>query len=113
MSLGKNIFINNGYRNCEIRMQMEEIMKKIVFTLALVAAMCVCSTAPISAAEEERFHFRFRTVNFPGDTFTQLLGINDLDRIAAYHGAAVNQGLDLNLPSNINSENCPRSPPQQ
>src|SRR5260370_34521822 len=99
MSLGKNIFINNGYRNCEIHMQMEEIMKKIVFTLALVAAMCVCSTAPISAAEEERFHFRFRTVTFPVDTLTQLLRINDFARIAGYHRTAVNHGFVLTLPS--------------
>src|SRR5258708_19455871 len=98
MSLGKNIFINNGYRNCEIRMQMEEIMKKIVFTLALVAAMCVCSTAPISAAEEERFHFPFRTVNFPGDTFTQLLTINTFDRIPSSHGTPLTHALTLPPP---------------
>src|SRR5258708_3738542 len=88
---------------------MEENMKKIVFTLALVAAMCVCSTASISAWEEDRFRFHFRTVSFPGDTFTQLLGINDSDTIAGYHGATVNKGFVFTFPNDFDSENFPNS----
>src|SRR6266436_1384034 len=85
---------------------MEENMKKIVFTLALVAAMSVCSATSISAWEDG---FRFQTVNFPGDTFTQLLGINDFEMIAGYHGATVNQGFVLTLPNNFTPENFPNS----
>ncbi len=89
-----NISINNKYRNYKIHTQMGENMKKIVFTLALVAAMCVCSaTATLAGEERERFHFR--TVSFPNDTFTQLLGINDEEMIAGYHGALSNAGFVL------------------
>src|SRR6266852_5217042 len=85
---------------------MEEKMKKIVFTLVLVAAMWVCSATSISAQEGS---FRFQTVNFPGDTFTQLLGITDFGMIAGYHGAVVNQGFVLTLPNNFTLENFPNS----
>src|SRR6266446_2045881 len=88
---------------------MEENMKKIVFTFALVAAMCVCSIASISAWEEDRFRFHFRTVSFPDDTFTQLLGINDSDMIAGYHGATVNKGFVFTFPNNFAAENFPAS----
>jgi len=88
---------------------MEENMKKIVLTLALVAAMCVCSTASISAWEEDRSRFHFRTVSFSGDTFTQLLGINDSDTIAGYHGATVNKGFVFTFPNDFDSENFPNS----
>src|SRR5260221_7021710 len=85
---------------------MEENMKKIVFTLALVAAMSVCSATSISAWEDG---FHFRTVNFPGDTFTQLLGINDFDTIAGYHGASVNKGFVFTFPNDFDLENFPNS----
>jgi hypothetical protein len=65
-------------------------MKKIIFALALVAAMCVCSATSISAGEDG---FHFQTISFPDDTFAQLLGINDSDMIAGYHGATVNKGF--------------------
>ncbi len=81
-------------------------MKKIVFALALVAAMGVCSATSISAGED-RFHFQ--TISFPDDTFTQLLGINDFERIAGYHGAAVNKGFVFTFPNNFTSENFPAS----
>ena len=85
---------------------MEKNMKKIIFTLVLVAAMWVCSATSISALGSS---FRFQTVNFPGDTFTQLLGITDFGMIAGYHGAAVNQGFVLTLPNNFTLENFPNS----
>jgi hypothetical protein len=51
--------------------------------------MSVCSaTATLAGGERERFHFQ--TVNFPNDTFTQLLGINDEEMIAGYYDAATN-----------------------
>lgn len=51
----------------------------------------------------------FENVAFPGDTFTQLLGINDADVIAGYHGQAINEGFTLTLPNNFTSENFPSS----
>jgi probable HAF family extracellular repeat protein len=51
----------------------------------------------------------FENIAFPGDTFTQLLSINDADVIAGYHGQAINQGFTLNLPNNFTSENFPGS----
>src|SRR5260370_12385532 len=85
---------------------MEKNMKKIVFTLVLVAAMWVCSATSISAQEGS---FHFQTVIFPGDTFTQLLGITDFGMIAGYHGAVVNQGFVLTLPNNFTLQNFPNS----
>jgi hypothetical protein len=88
----KNISINNKHHNHEIHMQMGENMKKIVIMLAVVAAICICS-ATATLAGEERERFRFQTINFPNDMFTQLLGINDEEMIAGYHGAATNVGF--------------------
>jgi probable HAF family extracellular repeat protein len=51
----------------------------------------------------------FENIAFPGDTFTQLLSINDADVIAGYHGQAINQGFTLNLPNNFTPENFPGS----
>jgi probable HAF family extracellular repeat protein len=53
----------------------------------------------------------FENIAFPGDTFTQLLGINDADVIAGYHGFAINQGFTLNLgsPNVFTPENFPSS----
>jgi len=49
----------------------------------------------------------FENIAFPGDTFTQLLSINDADVIAGYHNNTVNQGFTLNLPNSFTSENVP------
>ena len=81
-------------------------MKKIVFALALVAAMCVCSGTSISAGEDG---FHFQTISFPDDTFTLLLGINDSDMIAGYHGATVNKGFVFTFSNNFAAENFPAS----
>jgi len=54
-----------------------------------------------------RDQYVFENVAFPGDTFTQLLGINDADLIAVYHGMNINQGFTLNLPNSFTSENFP------
>jgi len=53
----------------------------------------------------------FENIAFPGDTFTQLLGINDSDTIAGYHGQFVNSGFTLTLgaPNIFTSENFPNS----
>jgi hypothetical protein len=97
------------YHSFEIHTQMGENMKKIVFALALVAVISVCSTASISAEEEERSRFHFRTINFPNDTFTQLLGINDEEMIAGYHGAATNVGFVFSSRNSFTLENFPNA----
>src|SRR5258708_18244158 len=89
-------------------------MKKVVFTLTLVVAICVCAVMTISGHEKEKgkekeTRFTFQTVFFQGDTFTQLLGINDFDVIAGYHGATVNQGFVFTFPNNFTPENFPGS----
>jgi hypothetical protein len=85
---------------------MEENMKKIVFSLTLVVPICACAVMTISAGEKEtEKRFTFRTVIFPGDTFTQLLGINDFEVIAGYHGANVNKGLVFTFRNGFTPEN--------
>jgi len=83
-------------------------MKKVVFSLALVVAICVCAVMTISSRERET-RFRFQTIFFPGDTFTQLLGINDFEVIAGYHGANINKGFVFAFPNTFTPENFPNS----
>jgi hypothetical protein len=59
---------------------------------------------------EDTTTYNFETINFPGDTFTQTLGINNSDRIAGYHGATLNRGFTLVLFSKaFTNENFPGS----
>src|SRR5713101_4727935 len=81
-------------------------MKKLIFPLTLGATVFLYISMSISARENR---FSFQTVIFPGDTFTQLLGINDFEMIAGYHGAIVNQGFVFTFPNNFASENFPGS----
>ena len=79
----------------------------------LVVAVLLC-TAMTAYAKEKENEFRFRTVVFPGDTFTQLLGINNADKIAGYHGSGAdaqhpNKGFVLTLPNQFTDENFPNS----
>src|SRR5216684_2247889 len=83
-----------------------EPMKKFVLVVTLGLAVLLCISMTISARENR---FSFQTVIFPGDTFTQLLGINDLEMIAGYHGAAVNKGFVFTFPNNFTPENFPGS----
>jgi hypothetical protein len=83
-------------------------MKKVVFSLTFVVAICVCAVMTISAREKENC-FTFQTVIFPDDTFTQLLGINDFEVIAGYHGANVNRGFVFTVPNKFTPENFPNS----
>ncbi len=89
-------------------------MKKVVFTLTLVVAICVWAVMTIAGREKEKgkekeTRFTFQTIFFPGDTFTQLLGINDFDVIAGYHGANVNKGFVFTFPNTFTPENFPNS----
>jgi len=83
-------------------------MKKFLLVVVLGLAVLLCISMTILAGEKET-RFSFRTVIFPGDTFTQLLGINDFEVIAGYHGANVNKGFVFTFPNNFTPENFPNS----
>ena len=54
--------------------------------------------------------YAFETINFPNDTFTQLLGINKKGKIAGYHGATINKGFTFKTKSGkFKDENFPGS----
>jgi len=91
-------------------------MKELIFRVGLATFLCV----PISALAQETTAdtaYSFRTINFPGDTFTQLLGINNHFVIAGYHGSGAtghpNQGFTLAFtgtpPITFTTENFPGS----
>ena len=65
-------------------------MKRFGFSVGLAIVFSAAMSAFANAGG-----FTFRTVIFPTDTFTQLLGIDDFDVIAGYHGATVNKGFHL------------------
>src|SRR5260370_12503939 len=79
-------------------------MKRVALSFVVAGFICGGMSAQ---ADEPRFDFR--TINFPGDTFTQLLGINDERTIAGYHGAVINRGFVLTLPDTFTDENFPGS----
>src|SRR5271165_3000655 len=75
-------------------------MKRFAFAVSIALLLCVSISAQ---------NYNFQTVNYPGDTFTQLLGINNSLNIAGYHNFAQNSGFTLRLPSNFTTENYPGS----
>jgi len=75
-------------------------------TLASLLAALGCTVVPSLAAN---LTYNVQTVSFPGDNFTQLLGINDAGTIVGYHGATVNKGFTLTLPNNFTDTNFPNS----
>jgi hypothetical protein len=80
-------------------------MKRPGFSVGLAIVLCGAMSALASAAQQYAFH----KVVFPNDTFTQLLGINDFDVIAGYHGQNINKGFEFSLPDTFTSENFPAS----
>lgn len=55
--------------------------------------------------------YQFQPIIYPGDTFTQMLGINSSGEIVGYHGMTINKGLTLNIANltAFTSENFPGS----
>ena len=79
-------------------------MKLKSSTLFLAGAVLLCMSTAFAQT------YTFQTINYPGDTFTQLLGINNHNVIAGYHGASVNQGFTYVLKTNtFTTENFPGS----
>lgn len=79
-------------------------MKKAGLSVGVAIVLCAVMSAVAGAAS-----YSFQRVVFPNDTFTQLLGINDSDLIAGYHGMDVNKGFRLTLPNTFIEENFPGS----
>jgi PEP-CTERM motif len=73
-------------------------MKRLALSLGV--AVFVISAMPV-LSRAGTLTYTFQTVDFPGDTFTQLLGINNSGTIAGYHGAVINEGFTLTLPNNF------------
>jgi len=76
-------------------------MKRFAFTLTVALLLSTSMWA--------QSVYSFQTVNYPGDNFTQLLGINNSLLIAGYHNADQNSGFTLKLPFLFTTENYPNS----
>ncbi len=87
----------------------------LIFGCAFASAQSseVASTPSIVSPAKATV-YKFTEVNYPGDTFTQLLGINKNGVIAGYHGSGAtaqtpNKGFTLTLPKTFTAENYPGS----
>ncbi len=78
-------------------------MKRFALAFSLSFALILCVPAWGQAA------YGFRTINYPNDPFTQLLGINNSLTIAGYHNFNQNSGFTLRLPFIFTTENFPGS----
>jgi hypothetical protein len=75
-------------------------------SLALILGVAVLLSISTAFAQS----YNFQTINYPDDTFTQLLGIDDSNHIAGYHNVALNKGFTYDLSANtFTSENYPKS----
>jgi len=73
------------------------------FALTLGVAMLLCLSTAFA-------QYSYQTLNYPGDTFTQLLGINNSGDIAGYHGFAVNSGFTYSTKTeSFTTENYPKA----
>lgn len=79
-------------------------MKLNSYALSLSLAVLLCMTSAFAQTT-----YNFQTLDYPGDTFTQLLGINNSGDIAGYHGVAVNKGFTYNVKTGFTDENYPGS----
>ncbi len=77
--------------------------------LAITGVFAARAAAPSLAAPAAASGYSFTSYAYPHDTFTQLLGINNGDRIAGYHGATVNKGFEFRLPNVVQDSNYPNS----
>ena len=79
-------------------------MKSLALLMALALSLCALMSAQESTVETSTM-YSFRDINYPGDTFTQLLGINNGGGIAGYHNFNQNSGFTLVLPNQFTTEN--------
>ena len=82
-------------------------MKRRILQFGLVVVVCLSLSALADTV------YSFQTAFVPGDTFTQLLGINKFGTIAGYHGSGAtghpNKGFLLTLPNKFMAYNFPGS----
>jgi hypothetical protein len=78
-------------------------MKRATPTLLLPLLACV------AALPGAGITYSFQQVSYPGDTFTNLLGINNSGEISGFHGAVTSQGFTLVLPNSFTTQNFPGS----
>jgi hypothetical protein len=86
------------------RFEGETTMNFRTISLRVVVALLAC--LPVAAQTT----YKFTIVNYPDDTFTQLLAINNENIIAGYHGATINKGFTYNPKTKVfTNENYPKS----
>ena len=79
-------------------------MKLKAFALGLGFAVLTCASMFAQTS------YKFQTINYPHDTFTQLLGINVKGEIAGYHNVNDNKGFTYELSTKkFTNENFPGS----
>lgn len=82
-------------------------------TIPTLMATSIWAQADTESATSTEKMYKFETIIYPGDVFTQLLGINKNDVIAGYHGSGLpghpNKGFKLTLPNSYRNENFPFS----
>lgn len=80
-------------------------MKRTTPSLLLPLLACVAALPGYAAG----ITYSFQQVSYPGDTFTNLLGINNSGEISGFHGAVTASGFTLTLPNNFTTQNFPGS----
>jgi uncharacterized membrane protein len=99
-----------GRRGTMKRVSLGVALAALLGTSAWAQSRTINDDDPRSASEVA---YSFKTIVFPGDTFTQLLGINKDEKIAGYHGSGAtghpNKGFVLTLPNYFDPENFPGS----
>lgn len=101
------------------RLLLKRTIQRFSVSIALIVLLGTAGWAQSSTASETGagetpdVTYTFQTVIYPGDTFTQLLGVNNNKTIAGYHGNGntghPNKGFTLTLPSTFTAENFPAS----
>ena len=86
-------------------------MKSLALNLAFALLACLSMLAQDATTATT---YTFQTVDYPGDIWTQLLGVNNNDVIAGYHGIDQNsftprRGFTLVLPNHFTDEMFPNS----
>ena len=77
-------------------------LKSFAPGLAFALVTCISMVAQTT--------YNFKTINYPHDTFTQLLGINIAGEIAGYHNVNDNKGFTYKLSTKkFTNENFPGS----
>jgi uncharacterized membrane protein len=93
-------------------------MNRKVIAGGLVALLCLAegllaqdTPMDTTSGSASKITYTLKTVNYPNDAFTQLLGINNAGEIVGYHGNGrgghPNRGFTLKLPNPFNLEDFP------